>query len=236
MGPKHSRTAVRAGAAALLAWHAAPALCAHSPALCRSLGVRRHGEDRAAVALTFDDGPDPRGTPAVLGALAAEGITATFFLVGEQVRDAPALAAEVAAAGHEIALHCDRHRNLLRLTPAQVRDDLLRARATIGEATGAEPRLYRPPYGVLSGAALTVARRHGWEPVLWDRWGRDWRCRATAASIVADAADALDGGEVLLLHDADRYSYPGAWRATAAALPALAARVRAAGLAFGPVR
>jgi peptidoglycan/xylan/chitin deacetylase (PgdA/CDA1 family) len=226
---------VRAGAAALLTWHAGPALCAYSPALCRSLGVRRNSDDRAAVALTFDDGPDPRGTPAVLAALAAEGVTATFFLVGEQVRDAPALAAEVAAAGHEIALHCDRHRNLLRLAPSQVRDDLLRARAAIADATGAEPRLYRPPYGVLSGAALSVARRHGWEPVLWDRWGRDWRRRATPATIAAEAGAALDGGEVLLLHDADRYSYPGAWRATAAALPALAERVRAAGLAFGPV-
>ena len=70
------------------------------------------------MALTFDDGPHPQGTPAVLSALAAHGARATFFLVGEQVERRPALAREVHDAGHEVALHCHRHRNALRLTPA----------------------------------------------------------------------------------------------------------------------
>src|SRR6266540_3949028 len=99
------------------------------------LGITRT-VDGDGVALTFDDGPHAQGTPAVLEALAAAGARATFFLVGEQVERRPALAAEIAAAGHEVALHCHRHRNLLRLRPSQVSADLVRAVAVIGEATG----------------------------------------------------------------------------------------------------
>ena len=85
----------------------------------------------------------------MLDALEAAGATATFFLVGEQVERFPEVAAEIGARGHEIALHCHRHRSLFRLTPRQLRDDLVRAVAAIGEATGRSPELYRPPYGLL---------------------------------------------------------------------------------------
>ncbi len=112
--------------------------------------LRRPGA--AGVALTFDDGPHPQGTPATLAALDAAGARATFFLVGEQVRAYPALAAEIVAAGHEVAVHGDRHRNLLRLTPRALAADLDRAAATIGEATGRAPTLHRPPYGIYSHA------------------------------------------------------------------------------------
>jgi peptidoglycan/xylan/chitin deacetylase (PgdA/CDA1 family) len=222
--------------AALLTAHPVPALCAVVPALRRPLGVRDRLDAAGAVALTFDDGPDARGTPAVLAALAAAGAPATFFLTGEQVRAHRSLAAEIAAAGHEVGVHGDRHRNLLRVGPRALRDDLGRAEAAIADATGRAPRLYRPPYGVLSAAALALAREHGWEPVLWTRWGRDWRARATARTVAAEATRALAGGEIVLLHDADRYSAPGCWRATVAALPAIVAAVRAAGLQLEHVR
>jgi peptidoglycan/xylan/chitin deacetylase (PgdA/CDA1 family) len=219
-------------AAASVLAHAAPALCGISASWRAALGVEDHLRDRRAVALTFDDGPDPQGTSAVLEALRRERAVATFFLVGEQVRDHPGLAREIAAAGHGIALHADRHRNLLRLTPGQVRDDLRRAHDTIGEATGVACDTYRPPYGVLTGAALALARKNGWGVALWARWGRDWRAAATPGSVADELAIGLRGGEILLLHDADRYGAPGCWRATAGALPAVAERVRIAGLRF----
>jgi peptidoglycan/xylan/chitin deacetylase (PgdA/CDA1 family) len=189
------------------------------PGLRRSLGV----EDRTAAgrgyALTFDDGPHAQGTPAVLEILAATGVRATFFLVGEQVRRNPGLAGEIVAAGHEVALHCDRHRNLLRLPPWQVRADIARARASIEDATGGSPSLYRPPYGVLNATALRVARGHGWRTLLWSQWGRDWEARATPESIAARVTEGAGEGSVLLLHDADDYSAHDSWRRTAAALP-----------------
>jgi peptidoglycan-N-acetylglucosamine deacetylase len=189
------------------------------PGLRRSLGVEDRTASGGGYALTFDDGPHFEGTPAVLEILAAAGVRATFFLVGEQVRRNPALVREILAAGHSIGLHCDRHRNLLRLAPWQVRDDIARALASIEDATGLSPTLYRPPYGVLNAAALRDARARGWRTLLWTQWGRDWEARATAASIAARVTDGVEEGSVLLLHDADDYSAAGSWRRTVAALP-----------------
>ncbi|MDP9347361.1 MAG: polysaccharide deacetylase family protein [Actinomycetota bacterium] len=192
--------------------------------------------DPRGVALTFDDGPHRHGTPATLECLREAGAIATFFLVGEQVERHPALAAEIVAAGHGIGVHGQRHRNLLRIGPRQTVDDLRRAHRRIADATGQEPLFYRPPYGVLSAAALATARRWGWETVLWARWGRDWRPRATAAGIAAEATDALQGGEVILLHDADYYSAAGSWRATVAALPSILAAIGESELRTVPLR
>jgi peptidoglycan/xylan/chitin deacetylase (PgdA/CDA1 family) len=222
--------------AAAGAVHAAPALSAWLPAMRRALAVRGTVADRRGVALTFDDGPHWHGTPAVLERLRAAGATATFFLVGEQVERRPALAAEIVAAGHAVGVHGQRHRNLLRIGPRETAADLRRAHARIAEATGQEPLYYRPPYGVLSAAAQATAHRRGWETVLWARWGRDWRARATARTVAADAADGLQGGEVVLLHDADFYSAPGSWRTTVAALPGILAAIGDAGLKTVPLR
>jgi peptidoglycan/xylan/chitin deacetylase (PgdA/CDA1 family) len=181
------------------------------------------------AALTFDDGPDPDGTPDVLAALDSAQIRATFFLVGEQVVRYPSIAAEIAAAGHEIAIHGYRHVLLLRRAPAALRRDFVHAQDVISTATGTEPTLYRPPYGVFSGPALLIARGLGWRTLLWSRWGRDWERRATAEKIAARASRSLTGGDVVLLHDADHYSSVGSWRRTVAALPSILDAVSASG-------
>jgi peptidoglycan/xylan/chitin deacetylase (PgdA/CDA1 family) len=189
------------------------------PALRGPLGVEDRTFSGVGYALTFDDGPHAQGTPAVLEILARERVNATFFLVGEQVRRNPALAREIVAAGHGVGLHCDRHRNLLRLTPGQVRADIARAQETIEEATDRAIGLYRPPYGILNASALRIARTHDWRTLLWSHFGKDWEKRATPESIAARVTRDAGNGSVLLLHDADDYSAPGSWRHTAAALP-----------------
>ena len=202
-----------------MAGYALPALAAAWPPLRRPLGIEDRTRSGRGYALTFDDGPHPEGTPAVLEILARAGVAATFFLVGEQVARSGSLAGEIVAAGHQVGLHCHRHRNLLRLSPAQVRDDIARAEAIIAEATGQHPGTYRPPYGVLNACALRLARSRGWRTLLWSHWGRDWEARATPASIAARVTDGAAEGSVLLLHDADDYAAAGSWRRTAAALP-----------------
>jgi peptidoglycan/xylan/chitin deacetylase (PgdA/CDA1 family) len=192
-------------------------------------------EDSDAVALTFDDGPHPEGTPRVLELLRAAGARATFFLVGEQVERFPELAAETAAAGHEVAVHCFRHRNLMRLSPRATRDDLERTLAAIADATGVQPRRYRPPYGILTVPALRHARRRGWETVLWRHAGRDWLEDATPASIASRLLDDARGGDVLLLHDADWYTTPGSWERTAGALELVLERLAARRLRVAPL-
>lgn len=220
------------GLASVAYW--GPGAFALLPGLGRRCGVLSRLEAPAGVALTFDDGPHAEGTPAVLEILRRAGAPATFFLVGEQVERRPALAAEIAAAGHEIAVHCHRHRNLMRLSPRAVRDDLARAVDAIGRATGLPPRLYRPPHGILTTPALLEARRRGWIPVLWSRDGRDWSARASAASIAARLTGRLRAGDILLLHDADDYSAPGSWRRTVAALPAVLAHLERRALSALP--
>jgi len=207
-----------------------PGLAAAWPALRAPLGIEDRTASGQGYALTFDDGPHAQGTPAMLAILAAADVRATFFLVGEQVRRNPSLAREILQAGHGIGLHCYRHRNLLRLTPRQVREDLQRAQEIIEVNAGRTPELYRPPYGIANAAALRVARARGWRTLLWSQWGRDWETGATPQSIAARLTDGAGDGSVLLLHDADDYSAAGSWRQTAAALPRVLEALAARGL------
>jgi peptidoglycan/xylan/chitin deacetylase (PgdA/CDA1 family) len=222
-------TLLAAGAAVGAVAHATPALAPVVPGVDRALRIRRRQEG-AGVALTFDDGPHPEGTPLVLETLREAGARATFFLVGEQVLRRPALAAEIVAAGHRVELHCHRHRNALRLTGRQFLDDAERARFAIEEASGQAIADHRPPYGAYSRSALRTTRRRGWRPVLWSRWGRDWASDATAESIARRATATITDGDIVLLHDADYYSAPGSWARTAAALPIILEELGSRGL------
>ena len=215
--------------------HAGPAAAGVSP-----FGIRFTpalvGRGRAGhVALTFDDGPDPRSTPAFLDLLDDLGWKATFFVLGTRVREAPTLTAEIAAAGHEVAVHGDEHRNMLRRMPRAAADDVRRSRDAIAESTGVEPTWFRPPFGILSYGALRAARRAGLTTVLWTTWGRDWRKEATPDSIRDDVLRRYVDGGTVLLHDTDRESYKDSWRNTLAALPLLGEVFAERGLEVGPL-
>jgi len=218
----------RLALAALAAW-CAPAAAPVVPRISQLIGVPTTLPEGRGIALTFDDGPHRDGSAAVVELLRDAGVVATFFLMGEQVERMPALAQEIAAAGHAIGIHGYRHTLLLRRTTRSLRDDLRRAAAVIAEATGGAPTLYRPPYGVFSLGGLRLVQQLGWSPYLWSRWGRDWERTATPASIAARATRNLGDGDVVLLHDADHYSSAGSWSRTAAAVPAVLEAVFHAG-------
>lgn len=200
------------------------------PTAAQQVDVMRSFSAPGGVVLTFDDGPHPEGTPAVLEILARSRLRAAFFLVGEQVERRPTLAAEIAGAGHVVGLHGHRHRLQLRLRPEEVREDLARGAAAIAAAIGRGPAWHRPPYGVYSPAGLTAARAAGMKPLLWSRWGKDWRKLTTPRRIAARATRELAPGDVILLHDADFYSARGSHRRTAAALPMIISELKRRGL------
>jgi peptidoglycan/xylan/chitin deacetylase (PgdA/CDA1 family) len=197
------------------------------PAAARSLGLQRTLDGgTGGVAITFDDGPHPEGTPGVLELLARAGARATFFMVGEQVRKRPALAAEVLAAGHRVALHGDRHRLQLRLGRAALREDLARGSDALATATGQAPSWHRPPYGIYSPAGLRATRAAGLRPLLWSQWGKDWRKFTTPERICSRVTSSLSAGDVILLHDADFYSAKDSHRRTMGALELLLAELK----------
>ncbi len=211
--------AAGAGLAAAAATYAGPGLAPVVPPLADALGLVLREEGAEGVAITFDDGPHPQGTPAVLEVLREHGAVATFFLAGEQVERRPSLVAEIVAAGHRVELHCHRHRDQLLRTPRGLIEDAERARAAIEEAGSQAILDYRPPFGRFSAPGLRAIRARGWRPVLWSLWGRDWTKRATPSSIARRATVGARAGDVLLLHDADYYSARGSWIRTVAALP-----------------
>jgi peptidoglycan-N-acetylglucosamine deacetylase len=215
-----ARTAATLGVAAAIA-HAAPGVTAIGPVRRRWFPALAGLGDRGHVALTFDDGPDPRTTPRFLGLLGARRTRATFFLLGSMVARAPGLAADLVAAGHEVGVHGWDHRYTLLRGPRAVRDDIARGRDAVAAATGAVPAFYLPPYGVLSTAALAAARQLGMTPLLWTCWGREWVAGATSDSVFATIRRDLTGGATVLLHDSDCTSPPGSCLSGLGAVPAL---------------
>lgn len=216
------------GTTGLAAVHVSPTI-ALLPAGRRIFPVLTRIPGARGVALTFDDGPDSL-TGQVLTTLDRFGATATFFVLGEQVERFPSLVREMIAAGHEVGVHGYRHRHHLLLTPGQVTDDLARAQTTIEDAIGKRTTLYRAPHGIFSLASWHEAGRHGWRRLLWSRWGKDWRAGATPESIL-DLVGRPEAGDIVLLHDSDRYSSPGRTATMLVSLPRILERVAESGLA-----
>ena len=210
-----------------------------APAEQPHLAVARHGHqgtDRMpltsiddglkAIALTIDDGPSPVYTPQVLRLLARYRITATFSMIGIEAQAYPAVAREVAAAGHLIANHTWTHLNLQWLAPALVTEQMSRAADAIHAATGRVPDLFRAPYGAWSPFVLTQCARTGMTPLGWSVDPRDWS-RPGVPSIVSNIMRNTHTGSIILEHDG------GGNRAqTVAALKIVIPRLLAAGYHF----
>ena len=159
------------------------------------------------------------------------GLRATFFVVGEQAVRLPAVIREVAAAGHEVALHGYRHLPHALMPPAVVMRDLARGQQEIESILGHRLRAVRAPFGAVSLATLRFAGRHGLVVAGWSRWGWDWTRQVTPASIARSLTSGVGSGDILLLHDSDAYAAAESWRRTVAALPMIASALRARRLA-----
>jgi peptidoglycan-N-acetylglucosamine deacetylase len=153
-----------------------------------------------ALALTFDDGPNPATTPALLDVLERYDAHATFFLIGRYVRACPDLAAEIARRGHFLGNHTETHPNLLWRSSAQIFEELARCALSILQATGQRPRVMRPPYGYRGPQLHAAARRAGLDPpIMWSKTGRDWTGQSLGRLIRRLAT--VGAGDILLLHD-----------------------------------
>ena len=158
------------------------------------------GNEEPQVALTFDDGPDPVGTPAVLDALDALDSVATFFVLADRVAADPGLARELVARGHGVGLHADRHDRLDRSSMTEVRDRLSGARAQVEDVVGRPVTLHRPPFGRLSWRMLQVCGSMGLRVVMWSHDPGDWR-GIDEPALSCLLRQCLVPGAIVLLHD-----------------------------------
>ncbi len=204
----------------------------NAPLFGRAIG-RGPGRSRVCY-LTFDDGPNSAATAEILDTLATDAVPAAFFMVGEHVRRRPDLARAVAAAGHEIGNHTQRHVKLHLRGPRRVREELATAHDTIAAATARAPRMFRAPHGYRTPFVTRVARELGYTVFGWTFgvWDSD---RPGPEVIRARVRRKLRPGAIILLHDGDGYDPNGDRSQTAAALPGIIADARAAGYALRPL-
>jgi peptidoglycan/xylan/chitin deacetylase (PgdA/CDA1 family) len=195
VAPRWAPLPFAALAALLAAAPLFPRWAFYLPIACR--GAR--GDD--VVALTFDDGPDPRALPPLLGLLAEARAPSTFFVVGRKAAAHPEALRAAAAAGHELANHSDTHDPFLALrSTARVRGEVDRCQAAVS-AVAARPRFFRPPVGIASPQLRGALAEEGLRCVAWSCRGLDFgnrRLRGLARRVLR----RVRGGDVILLHDA----------------------------------
>ncbi len=161
---------------------------------------RHHDNDCMKIAITFDDGPSPIYTPDILDYLKEEGITATFFLVGSQVRIAPSLVQREAAEGHELGNHTDAHPHVSKLSMDALRREVLSCERAVYELTETRTLLFRPPEGHCSQSISDMLRGLDYRIILWNIDTRDWD-RATAVQIADTVLSQVKSGDIILFHD-----------------------------------
>lgn len=176
------------------------------------------------MALTFDDGPDPEHTPAVLDRLRALGVRATFFVIGHKAETHPDLIARIAAGGHEIGHHSFHHTPPAETSALALVSEARRTSELIERLLGRRPHLYRPPHGKLTPAKTVGLWALRQTIVLWNRDPKDFSCGAVGPIRRWFETEPLGGGDILLLHDVHPHIAP--------ALDAVVERAARLGLAF----
>lgn len=198
---RHWRLVLAIGLAAALAAARPPAAAAPGGPAAGAV-LFRVPTDRRLVALTFDDGPSPRNTPRILALLRQFHMTATFFVVGQEVDRYPQVVRELVAAGDEVGNHSFSHPNLAHHGPSAIRRQLEETQAAVVRAAGIRPTLMRPPYGAYNPQVLAVAGSLGLRVVLWSAHQdtRDW-ANPPVDRIVSHVLAHLAPGDIVLFHD-----------------------------------
>jgi len=177
-------------------------------------------ETEARIFLTFDDGPDPIWTPRILEALHRSRARATFFVLSPLALRFSHLVRHMIRAGHGVELHCAEHIRHTELTHAEVEADACGGLEDL-HALGVRPRLWRPPWGVITPQTQAVAKDLGLELIAWNVDTHDWRGDSASEMLACIEAD-LQPSAVILMHDG---LGPGARRTGCEETVALIAKV-----------
>lgn len=178
------------------------------------------------VALTFDDGPWPQSTQAILDVLDEHEVRATFFMLGGRVQRNPDLVRKMARDGHLLGAHSVSHRPFSRIKSKEVRQQIVRGRRIIRKASGVDTPWLRPPYGSMNSGAWRAVRKEGARVVLWDVDSNDWK-KPGAKKITRAVVKRVKPGSIVLLHDGG-----GDRTQTVEALPGIIEGLKNKGYAF----
>jgi peptidoglycan/xylan/chitin deacetylase (PgdA/CDA1 family) len=159
-------------------------------------------QDISSAALTFDDGPNPEITPQILDILDQNGITATFFLVGERASRNPELVKMIKERGHQLGIHSNRHQFAWLMSPWKTWRDWEECNTTLECLTGDKILLARPPWGTFNLCTWLWMKRHHKQIVLWSTEGHDWQSKRSPQQITDRVLKNIRPGAIILLHDA----------------------------------
>lgn len=185
---------------------------------------------RGEVVISIDDGPDPEVTPRVLDQLDAARAHASFFCIGQRATAHPGLVRDIIARGHTIENHSEHHwKRFSTLGPGAMAREISAAQASLAALTGRPPRYFRAPAGLRNPFLDPVLAPLELQLASWTRRAYDTR-NGDPASVLARLTKGLAGGDILLLHDGNAARTPAGEAVILEVLPALLARIRAAGL------
>jgi len=156
--------------------------------------------DSDTMALTFDDGPDPDITPAVLDALDNESIRGTFFMLGENAAKYPEIASLVVERGHLIGNHSMTHRKLFLIKRAEIEKEIDEAQKVINESTDVETLWFRPPYGIFDFTCARAVKKRGLSMVLWSVLSGDYS-DTQPKNILETVKPFIKPGKIAVFHD-----------------------------------
>lgn len=163
--------------------------------------IKKGNEDEKIIALTFDDGPDEVFTPQVLDILKKNDVKATFFLVGENLKQNKEIVKRQFEEGHEIGNHTYTHINVAKSGYDKVYEEITKTQEEIKEIIGVEPKLFRPPYRAMSRHMCDIVKNKNMNIILWSNLDpRDWS-NPGVYSIVNTIESKVGNGNIILLHD-----------------------------------
>jgi len=184
-----------------------------------------------SIALTFDDGPDPIYTERILDVLKEKGVKATFFLVGNKIKQNPSVAERMFAEGHCLANHTYTHIDLKKKSFKDAYSEIQQTEQLIVDVCGRSSKLFRPPWGHITSSEREALNRYGYEIVLWDLNSRDYMPKITVNEIVANVMKNIGGNKIILFHDSD-FLGKASRQNTVLALPQIIDFLKASGCNF----
>ena len=215
---------VKGKRAARFAALGALALCAGGTV--RELPIYSVGRDDRHISVTFDCAWGTEHTDAILEALAAENVRATFFMVEFWAEKYPEYVKKIDEAGHEIGTHSATHSQMSKLSEGEIRQELASSSEAIASVTGKAVELFRPPFGDYDDLLIRTAREAGLYTVQWDVDSLDWK-GLSAPEIAQRVLTRVQSGSIILCHNNGEH--------TAEALPAVLSALKTRGYTFVPV-